>query len=528
MSQPQTLRPPHLSERQFADALKQFTAALGAEWVVSEPAALAEFYDPYNLPERTDFKPSAALFPASVEEIQALLRIAGENKIPLWTTSQGRNNAYGGAAPRLPGAVLLHLRRLNRVLEINEECAYAVVEPGVRFFDLYDAIRAGGHKLMMSVPDLGWGSVVGNTLDHGFGYTPYGDHVASQCGMEVVLANGEVIRTGMGAMDGNRAWHAYKRGFGPSADGIFMQSNFGIVTKMGLWLMPQPECYMSCAIALEQESDLEILVETIRPLLLDRTIPNYPIFGNVLGAASQMSQRKDWYTGDGAIPDAVLTQMTQKLGVGRWNTRFALYGREAIVDLQFKMVEEAFAKVPGARVFGRKYEGARMAETVPSQDRVQAGIPGLDILEMVKWYGAEEGGHLDFSPVARLTGPDVMAQSRLVRRVVEEFGFDYMAGFIAMPRSVLQICLLCFDKKDPAQVDHAFAACKALVRECGKAGFGEYRAHLEVMDLVAEQYGFNGHALRRFNERLKDALDPDGILSPGKQGIWPKSMREGR
>ena len=49
------------------------------------------------------------------------------------------------------------------------------------------------------MPDLGWGSVIGNTLDHGVGYTPYGDHPASQCGIEVVLPNGEVLRTGMGS-----------------------------------------------------------------------------------------------------------------------------------------------------------------------------------------------------------------------------------------------------------------------------------------------------------------------------------------
>jgi 4-cresol dehydrogenase (hydroxylating) len=151
--------PPSLSARHFAASLKSFEAALGAEWVVSDPAKLAEFYDPYNLPSRTDFKPSAALFPASVEEIQAVLRIANEQRIPLWTVSQGRNNAYGGAAPRLPGAVLLHLRRMNRVLEIDEDNAYAVVEPGVRFFDLYEAIRAGGHRLTMSVPDLGWAAL---------------------------------------------------------------------------------------------------------------------------------------------------------------------------------------------------------------------------------------------------------------------------------------------------------------------------------------------------------------------------------
>ena len=75
--------------------------------------------------------------------------------------------------------MIVSLRNMNRVLEIDEELAYAVVEPGVRWFDLYDAIQAGGHKLMLSVPDLGWGSVVGNTLDNGITYLPFAQDMAA-------------------------------------------------------------------------------------------------------------------------------------------------------------------------------------------------------------------------------------------------------------------------------------------------------------------------------------------------------------
>jgi 4-cresol dehydrogenase (hydroxylating) len=57
------------------------------------------------------FTPSAALLPAPIDEIQAVLRIATEYRIPLWTVSTGRNFAYGGAAPRLPRSVVLDLQR---------------------------------------------------------------------------------------------------------------------------------------------------------------------------------------------------------------------------------------------------------------------------------------------------------------------------------------------------------------------------------------------------------------------------------
>jgi 4-cresol dehydrogenase (hydroxylating) len=416
---------------------------------------------------------------------------------------------------------------MNRLLEINEELAYAVVEPGVRWIDLYEAIRAGGHDLMVSVADVGWGSVIGNTLEYGSTYLPVAVDMAVQCGMEVVLANGEVMRTGMGAMPGNRAWHLYKRSLGPTPDQLFMQSNFGIVTKMGVWLMPYPEVYMPLWLRVWKDDDLGPVIDTLRELLLDGTIRMVPQVWNTLILGSSMTERAKWWDGEGPIPDHVLDHMARELDIGRWIVRFALYGDEAVVDHRFAKIKAAFAHIQGADLRGTKCAPQDIPSLTDPVERVEGGVPNMDLNEITAWYGGEEGGHIGFSPVAPLTGPDAMKLRDLLRKMVNDAGLDYIAGLIVTnPRSFIHVTLIIFDTKDEAQARAAYDVARRLIEEAAKLGYGEYRAHLDFMDLATAQYSFNDHVYRRFCETIKDALDPNGILAPGKQGIWPSGMRD--
>jgi 4-cresol dehydrogenase (hydroxylating) flavoprotein subunit len=518
-----------VAEKDFSRAIDAFTAALGSEAVLTDDESLREFRDPFAHPTWDEYTASAVVMPTTVEEVQAVVRIANECGVPLWTHGTGRNNGYGGPAPRVRGSVIVSLRNMNRVLEINEESAYAVVEPGVRWFDLYEAITAGNHRLMLSIADLGWGSVVGNSLDHGVTYMPYGADFMAPCGMEVVLASGEVMRTGMGAMPGNKTWHAYKRGLGPTLDQLFMQSNFGIVTKMGVWLLPMPECYMPLWLRVWSEDDLGPVMDTLRRLLLDRTIEGVPSIYNTLVLASVLTRRNEWYEGSDPIPDPIIDKIARELEVGRWCMRFALYGDEAVVDHKYRKIKEAFERIPGADVRGQKSKPEDAPNLQHPGDRIQAGVPNLEWNNMTGWYGGEEGGHIGFSPVALLTGTEGLKVHRLLRGLVEEKAqLDYIGGLLTInPRSFINVVMVIFDTKDEAQVRRSYDTARLLVREAAKEGYGEYRAHLDFMDIAAQQYSFGNHAYMRFCETIKDAVDPNGILSPGKQGIWPKSMRSG-
>jgi 4-cresol dehydrogenase (hydroxylating) len=87
------------------------------------------------------------------------------------------------------------------------------------------------------------------------------------------------------------------------------------------------------------------------------------------------------------------------------------------------------------------------------------------------------------------------------------------------------VTMVLFDTTDAEMTQRAYDAARGLVQAAAARGYGEYRAHLHFMDLAQEQYAFGDHAYRRFCEAIKDAVDPKGILAPGRHGIWPSAMR---
>jgi 4-cresol dehydrogenase (hydroxylating) len=525
-------------------AITELVALLGAERVTVDAESLQQYSDPYRNAEVADHRPAAVVHPRSTEEVQAIVRIANAHGVPVWTFSQGRNNGYGGPAPRLDGSISISLREMNRILEINEDLAYAVIEPGVRFFDLFDEIRRRGLKLWPSIPDLGWGSVIGNAADHGVGFTSLGDHPGRSCGMEVVLADGDVLRTGFGGMEGNETWHLRKHSFGPSMEGLFLQSNLGIITRMGCWLVPEPEAYVSADVRIESDDDLVRLLDTTRELLLAGHIQNYPIAYNstlVAGAFAGVP-REHWQADPAALTPESRQRMRDETDCGAWFMRYALSGSAEVVAEQRRICREAFEAIPGARVEERAFAGSEVVDRLTAEspasddgpagalarlrgqsDTTQAGIPTLDLLDNLSWDEQNAGGHLDYSPLAALDGASALEQSLWLREFCAERGFDYAASLMIMPRAFINIMSLWLTPGDLAQSEAAYALTRELVGAGAARGYGVYRTHLSNMDAVADTYDFNDGALRETVLDIKAAIDPQGILSPGRSGLWPRT-----
>lgn len=499
-----------------------FAEIVGQEhWRTRDDEGFAARYaDPFAFDPAFAEPPAAAVLPGSVEEIQAIVRAANDLRVPLWPVSRGKNLGYGGASPASPDTVVLDLGRMNRVLEINVELAYVVVEPGVSFFDLAQALRESGNELWPSVPDLGWGSVIGNALERGFGYTAFGDHSSKLCGLEVVLPNGELLRTGMGAQPDSDTFHLYKGGFGPSLDGLFLQSGLGIVVRAGVWVMPRPERAATCSISMPEPEDLASLAELIRPLQLDGTIEGVAIIGNALAVASGMMPRSAIWQEDGPMPLAAIKGFAEKVGVGYWNAKFGLYGAAEIVTAKLAVIRAAVGALPNAELEVREYAGDVDPSAVHPDDRSQLGIPSAELIQMAAWRGGTPA-HTDFSLVCPTTGRDAADLVRQVRSIVEAAGLDHAGGFTMFGRHAVMLTLIAFDASDSEDRRRVRDLFGELVDALAASGHVPYRSHPAFMARISSLYDFNDGAHRRTVQAIKRALDPRGVLAPGKQGVWP-------
>jgi 4-cresol dehydrogenase (hydroxylating) len=493
--------------------------------------------------------PLAVVRPGSAQEVAELARLAVTHTLALYPVSTGKNWGYGDACPVGAGQVLLDLSRMNRIVKVDPELAYAVIEPGVTQQRLSDFLREQETGLWCDCTGAGPDtSFVGNILERGFGHSPYGNRLQHVAGMQVVLAGGEVLDTGFGHYPQSRTTHLFPYGVGPFLDGLFTQSNFGIVTRLGIWLMPQAECINHFLCSVPRHADVGPLVDALRPLRMNGTLRSIVHIGNDLRVLSGGGVfPRELAGGRSSLPEEVRAQLCSSAGIGAWTASGAIYGsadqvaaarralRRALQPIGCRPVFITERKLRVASLLGGLLGGSRAGQRLRAKAALgrslfamNRGEPNGRFLAGAYWRrhgGLPDGfpqradpardncGMLWVSPVLPMRGDDLLALHALVEPVFREHRFDLFATFSMInERSLGGVLTVAYDKEDPDEVARAHACYREAFRLAMDAGYIPYRVGNHSMaDLDPE-----GDVYWKTVARVKAALDPLGVIAPGR------------
>ena len=533
-------------------AIAELRAALGTEHVCTGPVEL-DRYSRCTIPWQS--RCAAVLFPGNAQEVSTSLRIANAYGLKVWPFSGGRNWGYGATLALEDGNVVMVLSRMNRIVEVNEELAYAVLEPGVSYRQLSEHLRSKHPGLWPDCIDgTPEGSVIGNALDRGIGETPYGDHFGNLCGIEVVLPTGEIMCTG-GGDDHMRTRHLHKWGLGPYVEGLFSQSNLGVVTQAGIWLMPAPEAFNSFVFELRDEEDFPAVVDAFRRLALDGVLTSKLHMINDIVSLTVLTQRRlEAASQDAPLTDADRARLRAKYRIAPWSCAGGLYGSRRHVALQRSMLKRALGRYgrllfvsdrkvallerlvdaawerPSLRAVVEAVFGASLPvmASLPRVHGILKGIPTDYFLKHAYFRNRrarptkdvdparDRCGLIWFAPVLPFAGAQIRDYLDMCRLRFAQHGIDFYVAMLMMnPRAVVCLMSIMYDDDDPADKKRAETLLSILLSDMQTAGYQQYRAGLLAWA------GLDTHAVRPsgISHCLKTALDPSGVLAPGRYGL---------
>lgn len=543
----------HLEPDQLRLALDAFERIVGPGQVIG-PAGVGELAKA-TIPDAK--LPAGIVYPGSAEEVAAVVRAAAVHGISLWPCSRGRNWGYGSATPAMDNTVVLHLERLNRVLEVHPRLAYAVVEPGVTYRQLREHLEAHHPDLWCDCTDgTPDGSVIGNALERGLGTTHYADHFGTLCGLEVVLASGEIVRTG-GGPSNCKTWNTHKWGVGPYLEGLFSQSGFGVVTKAGIWLIPKPEAYLSFTFDLRNAADLPTLIEIIRDLQLHQVVTSAVHVVNDVVSLAVMSQYPAGLPDScSRLSDALRARMRRQFGIACWSFGGGLLGTADAVRSAKKTLRRRLRGLGRLTFLGDRTirhvetlarwrtrpllrsvidraaralfaKSPEMLLAAPHIHSVLKGIPS-DYFARHAYFKSrkpkpdlahpdrDDVGLIWFAPIAPMTAEHIAEVNALCEPLFDHHGFDYYVALLVQnARSMVFLTCIFYVKDDASQTSRAQALHAELGAAVARAGYQQYRMS------VGDMHTLNASAPEfvALLRRIRGAIDPCHVIAPGKGAV---------
>lgn len=494
---------------------------------------------------------SVVVYPSTAQQVQAVVRAALKANVPIWPVSTGKNFGYGEKTAVYEAGITMVLERMNRIWQVDEQLGFAVIEPGVTYKQINDHLKQTGSRLWADAAGTTqYASVMGNALDKGRGLTPMADHFGCLCGMDVVLPDGSLLETGGGPTGNNAVRHTYKWGVGPYLDGLFAQSNLGIVVKAGIWLMPAPEKFDFAAFEYKAPPEkLGAFIDDLRELVMARAIRSHPHLANDFAMMCILAQYPyDKLGGRRHLSDEAAAAWRQQHGVARWTFGCGLYGSSEEVRYQKRMIRKVLGRYGLVQFIGAAVRNdwyGRLIRTVApvvnrwlgkSPEFTDVMVPAIDLFRGIptdefvrqayfKSHQKKPDSDVDpardgcglvwIGPVVPFTSDHVMKALSLTKQIFDKHEFDFFVEVIVeSARSVILLVGVFYDKQDAADAERALAWYHEARTAYVDHGYPPYRATSMSMATALDA---NPQA-KAFVASLKQAVDPQNLIAPGRYG----------
>jgi len=486
--------------------------------------------DSYNI-NTTGLRNDVAgvIYPKDEHEIVQIVQHAKTYGVKLYPISKGNNWGYGGKTPNIPRCVVIDMSRMSKILDFDRDVGVVTLQPGVTHAHLYDYLQ--DNKLEYIVPTIGAGpqaSILGNALERGFGQAPIMDHFSAVISLKAVLSDGSIYTSALHTPNTTKLHRYFKWGVGPYIDGLFTQSNFGIVVEMSVRLMKKKEESI-LFMAKVPENNFDKAIATV----LDISVNYNGSIGNIIfisnerikialdSKSNKYFSRKEtpWLIigtiyGDRGCAKAIYKGIRKKLKA--CSTQQLSFSKRKVQLLRFLLKHSFlnFSKEVCLQVehLIKLYD---LGRGKPTQSFLKNSAYTITKAPQEKNLNPDEDGVglLWYAPLVPAKPEYVREFREMCKNILAKYNFKYAVSFSLFSHLCFDATLpIIFDKMDPEMTQNAYKCYEELFLTSKERGFIPYRVGIQGMRFLVDKE----HTFWKINKKIKQALDPDNMISPGR------------
>jgi 4-cresol dehydrogenase (hydroxylating) len=485
---------------------------------------------------RFNRKIRTVVFPKSVKDIEKVILCANETQTSLYPVSRGQNWGFGSRAPVKSDSVIVDLRNLNRIREVNLEFGYAVIEPGVTQADLAQKLSDLKADYYLDVTGSGAEtSIIGNALERGIAYSSL--RVDNLSNLEVILGDGTLLQTGFNSLGPSPVNDLYSHGLGPGLHHLFFQSNFGIVISATIKLQKRKSAAMDFKLSFS-DSDMATVFEKLRLLKQSGTLKSICRTGDFARSFETMAPllNREYAKLGISLTEAQLRQKYRKYNPYEWTCFGRIDGEPEEIHFKKKQLQKHFGALGKLQFFTEASVArvTRMAKWFHQWDLycslrsseslrlLSAGQPTNAALQMTSWNSTSsskdvhsvDDGHFGFIlvvPLCPLNGKHAAQMVAATREISKQYKVNLGITLNTISETVLEgvISLKFTEESEGHRCMHL------LYQQFHQLGYWPYRLNIENMP----QFIDPENSFWQVSKRIKTALDPNGIIAPGRYEI---------